>query len=58
MVKCDYCGKECIEYDVERLTTYRGKARWICYRCKAQGNLEVKKLKVAGMEKKGLIGDR
>lgn len=55
--RCDYCGEEHILYDLERVPTYKGKSKWICYKCRSKGSTEVKKLKVAGMEKKGLIGD-
>lgn len=58
MKKCDYCGEDYEEYDLERRMFAKGRVKYICYKCKAHGENEVKKLKVAGMEKHGLIGDR
>lgn len=54
--KCDCCGKELDECDLERKMFAKGKVRYICFKCKALGESEVRKHKVAGMEKKGLIG--
>ena len=54
--KCDYCGEELEEYDLERRMFAKGKVRYICYKCRAKGENEVRKHKVAGMEKHGLIG--
>ena len=58
MKKCDYCGEEVLEYDLERVMLARGRIKYMCYKCKAKGENELKKRKVAGMEKHGLIGDR
>ena len=56
--KCDYCGKEYEEYDLTRRMFARGRVKYMCYKCQAKGDNEVKKHKVAGMEKYGLIGDK
>lgn len=56
--KCDYCGREYSEYDLTRRMFAKGKVRYMCYKCKGKGDNEVKKHKVAGMEKKGLIGEK
>ena len=57
MRKCDYCVDECREYDLYPVLAYR-RTKYMCYKCRAKGNKEVNKLKIAGMEKKGLIGDK
>lgn len=57
MRKCDYCGNEYHEYDLYPVLAYR-RTRYMCYRCRAKGNNELKKIKIAGMEKKGLIGEK
>lgn len=58
MAKCDYCGKEYHVYDLQRRMGARGKVKYICYKCIALGDSEVKKHNIAGMERKGLIGDK
>ena len=35
----------------------RGRVKHICYKCRDKGERELKKLKIAGMERKGLIGE-
>ena len=57
-MKCDFCGEEYQEYELERRMFAKGKTRYICYKCRNIGNYEVKKLKVDGMIKKGLIGEK
>lgn len=55
---CDYCGKEYEEYDLRRMMFAKGQVRYMCFKCQSKGDNEVKKHKVAGMEKNGLIGDK
>lgn len=55
---CDFCGREYLTYDLERMLTYKGKTKWICYRCRSLGNSELKKLTAEGMARKKLIGDK
>jgi len=45
MRKCDYCGNECHEYDLYPVLAYR-RTRYMCYRCRAKGNNELKKVKI------------
>ncbi len=56
-MKCDYCKEEYEAFDLERRMFAKGKVRYICYKCRGKGENELKKLKIAGMEKKGLIGE-
>lgn len=56
--KCAYCGEEYITYDLQKLMTFKGKTKWICYRCRSLGNSELKKLTAEGMARKKLIGDK
>ncbi len=57
-MKCDYCGEEYEEFDLERKMFAKGKVRYICYKCKSKGEEELKKHKVKSMEKHKLIGER
>lgn len=57
-MKCDFCGKDFNKYDLERKMFGKGRVKYMCYRCKGKCDIELKKHKVAGMEKKGLIGEK
>lgn len=57
-MKCDYCNEEYKAYDLQRRMCAKGRVKYICYRCIALGDSEVKKHKITGMERKGLIGDK
>jgi hypothetical protein len=56
-MKCDFCNEEYNEVDLVPVMAYR-KAKYMCYKCRSKGDSEVKKHKITGMEKKGLIGDK
>jgi hypothetical protein len=58
MKKCDYCGKECEEYDLERRMFARGRVKYICYKCRRLGDEELRKSKIKIFEKQGRIGDK
>lgn len=55
MKKCDYCGEEYKEYDLERIPTYGGRYKLMCYKCKAKGDKELHEHKLRawkGIERK------
>ena len=58
MKKCDYCGEEFEEYDLERRMFAKGRVKYICYKCRSKGEDEQRKHKVAEMERKKLIGEK
>lgn len=58
MKKCDECGEEYHEYDLERRMFARGRVKYICYKCRCKGENELRKHKVAEMERKKLIGEK
>ena len=57
MTKCDYCGNEFHEYDLERRMFAKGKVRYMCYKCRDKCDKELKEHKVADMKRKGMIGE-
>lgn len=58
MKKCDECGEEYHEYDLERRMFARGRVKYICYKCRRLGDEELRKSKIRMMEKQGRIGEK
>lgn len=58
MKKCDECGEEYHEYDLERRMFARGRVKYICYKCRSKGAIEASRVKMAGMEKHHRLGEK
>lgn len=57
-MKCDYCGVDYPECDISWVQTFRGKGKWICYKCREQGDKELHTRKLREMYRKKMIGDK
>lgn len=56
-MKRDFCGEEYIRYDLEPVIGYR-RTRYICYKCRRQGDEELRKSKIRLLEQQKKIGEK